>query len=126
MAKSPKPPPSKKRNYARAPISIRIQYQEPRRGTKEGFTAILGGGGLFIDTLSPLPEGTPVSLEFGLPGQVDSVKVDGQVAWVRSDFDPKGFSPGMAVQFRKIKEVDREKIMQFVMRILLGQPEISP
>ena len=126
MAKSSKPPSPKKRDYPRAPISIRIQYQQPQKGIKEGFTAIMGGGGLFIDTVSPLPIGTPVRLEFGLPGQIDSVKVDGQVAWVRSHFDPNGFSPGMAIQFRKINETDRDKIVQFVMRILLGQSESNP
>jgi len=126
MAKSPKPPASEKRNYPRAPISIRIQYQPPQKGIKEGFTAIMGGGGLFIDTVSPLPIGTPVNLEFGLPGQEGSFKVGGRVAWVRSQFDPKGFSPGMAVQFHKINETDRDKIVQFVMRVLLGQSESSP
>ncbi|HUK56039.1 MAG TPA: TIGR02266 family protein [Nitrospiria bacterium] len=126
MATIPKVPPPEKRRYPRAPISIRIQYHQPQKGIQEGFTAIMGGGGLFIDTVSPLPIGTPVHLEFGLPGQVGAVRVDGQVAWVRSDFDPKGFSPGMGIQFRKINESDREKIVQFVMRVLLGQSESHP
>ena len=121
-----KGPPPKKRNYPRAPISIRIQYRESQQGAKEGFTAIMGGGGLFIDTVSPLPVGTDVGLEFGLPGQPGSVKVDGQVVWVRPEFDPKGFSPGMGIQFKKINEADREKIMQFVMRVLMGQSESNP
>ncbi|HEY5594205.1 MAG TPA: TIGR02266 family protein [Nitrospiria bacterium] len=126
MATIPKAPPPKKRNYPRAPISIRIQYKDPQKGMKEAFTAIMGGGGLFIDTVSPLPIGTAVSLEFGLPGQSDLVNVDGQVVWVRPEFDPKGFSPGMGVQFKKINEADREKIMQFVMRVLMGQSESNP
>jgi uncharacterized protein (TIGR02266 family) len=121
-----KGPPPKKRNYPRAPISIRIQYRESQKGTKEGFTAIMGGGGLFIDAVSPLPVGTVVSLEFGLPGQAGSVNVDGQVVWVRPQFDPKGFSPGMGIQFKKINEADREKVMQFVMRVLMGQSENNP
>jgi hypothetical protein len=32
----------------------------------------------------------------------------------------------MAVQFRKINEADRDKIVQFVMRVLLGQSESNP
>lgn len=121
-----KGPPPKKRDYPRAPISIRIQYRVPEKGTKEAFTAIMGGGGLFIDTVSPLPVGTAVSLEFGLPGQTGSVKVDGQVVWVRPEFDPKGFSPGMGIQFKKINEADREQVMRFVMRVLMGQSENNP
>jgi type IV pilus assembly protein PilZ len=121
-----KGPPPKKRDYPRAPISIRIQYRVSEKGVKEAFTAIMGGGGLFIDTVSPLPVGTTVSLEFGLPSQADSVQVDGQVVWVRPEFDPNGFSPGMGIQFKKIKEADREKVVQFVMRVLLGQSESTP
>lgn len=123
MAKNPKGLPPEKRKYPRAPISIRIKYQEPQKRMVEGFTAIMGGGGLFIDTVAPLPVGTAVRLEFGLPGQAASIQVEGGVVWVRPEFDPKGFSPGMAVQFRKITEADREKIVQFVMRSLMGRPE---
>jgi type IV pilus assembly protein PilZ len=126
MATIPKAPPPQKRDYPRAPVSIRIQYRTGQNGAKEGFTAIMGGGGLFIDTLSPLPAGTDVSLEFGLPGQTGSVHVEGQVVWVRPEFDPKGFSPGMGVQFKKINQADREKIVQLIMRVLLGQPENTP
>lgn len=126
MATIPKAPPPKKRNYPRASVSIRIQYKDPQKGMKEAFTAIMGGGGLFIDTVSPLPVGTAVSLEFGLPGQSGLVNVDGQVVWVRPEFDPKGFSPGMGVQFKKINEADREKIVEFVMRVLMGQSESNP
>ncbi|MBI3610748.1 MAG: TIGR02266 family protein [Nitrospirae bacterium] len=126
MAATQPPIPSpKKRNYPRVPLAIRIQYRDPLKGVKEGFTAVMGGGGLFVDTLSPLPVGTAVSLEFSLPGQGDSVKVDGQVAWVRPDFDPKGFSPGMGIQFKTINDADREKVVQFVMRALMGQSEIA-
>jgi uncharacterized protein (TIGR02266 family) len=122
----PKKSVPKKRNYPRAPISIRIQYQEPLKLTKEGFTAIMGGGGVFVDSVSPLPIGTPVRLEFGVPGQPASVEVDGQVVWIRREFDPKGFSPGMGIQFKKINEPDREKVMQFVMQILMGRSENHP
>ena len=123
MTTIPKAPPPEKRNYPRAPVSIRIQYKDPRRGTKEAFTAIMGGGGLFIDTVSPLPAGTAVSLAFGLPGRSGLVNMDGQVVWVRPEFDPKGFSPGMGIQFKKINEADREKIAQFVMHTLMRRSE---
>jgi Tfp pilus assembly protein PilZ len=54
------------------------------------------------------------------------VNVDGQVVWVRPEFDPKGFSPGMGVQFKKINEADREKIVEFVMHTLMGRSESNP
>lgn len=114
-----------KRDYPRALLSIRIQYQDPDKRLKEAFTGIMGGGGLFIDTLSPLPVGTAVSLDFSLPGEGNSLQVDGQVVWVRPEFDQKGYSPGMAVQFKEIEEQARERILELVMRILTGRPEDS-
>jgi hypothetical protein len=32
----------------------------------------------------------------------------------------------MGIQFKKINEADREKVMQFVMRVLMGQSESNP
>lgn len=112
-----------KRNYPRAPVSIRVFYRNTRTGVKEGFTAVVGGGGLFIDTVAPLPIGTAVTLDFTLPGQKDTVQVEGEVVWVRPDFDPRGYSPGMGVQFKRIQEKDREHILELVMRVLTGRPE---
>ncbi len=119
---NPKPQ-AQNRNYPRAPISIRVQYRDPQRGQKEAFTGVLGGGGLFLDTVAPLPVGTAVHLEFELPGRPEAIRVDGLVVWVREGFDPKGYSPGMGIQFGKVAEADRQFILNLVMAALMGRPE---
>jgi len=113
----------RKRNYPRAPLSIRIRYGSPADDLKEGFTGIVGGGGVSIETVRPLPIGTPIALEFSLPGKGNTLCVDGLVVWQREEFDPRGMAPGMGIQFKKIAGGDREKILDMVMRILMGEPE---
>jgi uncharacterized protein (TIGR02266 family) len=96
------------------------------KAVKEGFTGTIGGGGVFIETVHPLPVGTAIVLEFSLPGKTGHVKIEGLVVWVRSEFDPtKGLAPGMGIQFKKIADWDRDKILDLVMRILMGKPDID-
>ena len=114
----------KKRNYPRAPLSIRVRYGVPDSNLKEAFTGIMGGGGVSIETVRPLPVGSEIALEFSLPGRSGGIRIEGLVVWVRDEFDPKGLTPGMGVQFRKISLPDREKILDFVMRILMGESDI--
>ena len=115
-----------KRNYPRAPISIRVRYGEPITTPKEGFTGTMGGGGVFIETVHPsLPVGTGIVLEFSLPCKTGHIQVEGLVVWVRPEFDPNGLAPGMGIQFKKISDWDREKILDLVMRILMGKPEVD-
>lgn len=118
-------PRPQKRNYPRAPLSIRVQYGELAKTLKEGFTGTMGGGGIFIETVHPLPVGTGIVLEFALPGKTGHIKIEGLVVWVRPEFDPKGLAPGMGIQFKKISDWDREKILDLVMRILMGKPEMD-
>ena len=115
--------PHKKRNYPRAPLSIRIRYGAASGSLKESFSGIMGGGGVSIETIHPLPVGSEIVMEFSLPGKTGHVRVEGLVVWVRNEFDPKGLSPGMGIQFKKISAADREKILDLVMRILMGKPE---
>jgi uncharacterized protein (TIGR02266 family) len=114
-----------KRNYPRAPLAIRIRYGSESGGLKDGFSGIMGGGGISIETVHPLPIGSEIVMEFSLPGKTGHVRVEGLVVWVRNEFDPKGLAPGMGIQFKRISAADREKILDLVMRILMGEPDIE-
>lgn len=85
----------------------------------------MGGGGIFIEAMHPLPVGSDIVLDFSLPGKEGHIRVEGLVVWVRSEFDSKGLKPGMGVQFKKVLEDDRGKILDLVMRILMGKPEMD-
>ena len=115
----------RKRNYPRAPLALKIQYGMPSASSKEGFTGTIGGGGVFVETVNPLPAGSSVVLDFSLPGRAGQVRIEGLVVWVRSGFETKEMGPGMGVQFKKVAEEDREKIMDLVMRILMGKSDLD-
>jgi uncharacterized protein (TIGR02266 family) len=59
----------------------------------------LGAGGLFIETESPLPKGTPLKLRFQLPGSPLSHEIEGRVVWRRRPADPGRCAPGMGIEF---------------------------
>jgi uncharacterized protein (TIGR02266 family) len=120
--KSPSPQPIK-RNYPRAQLAIRVQYGGPNGRLKEGFTSILGGGGLFVETVHPLPVGSQLVLELVLSTQPEPIRIMGKVVWVRPEFGPKGVAPGMGIQFDQILEKDRQNIISLVTNLLMGRPE---
>lgn len=113
----------RKRNYPRAQLSLKVKYQSPSSTGKDGFTGTMGGGGVFIETVNPFPLGNEIVLDFALPGKAGHVRVEGVVVWVRSGFEAKDLKPGMGVQFKKVQDEDRDKILDLVMRILMGKPE---
>ncbi|MBI4714361.1 MAG: TIGR02266 family protein [Nitrospirae bacterium] len=103
----------------RAPVSIAVQYWENTREPVEAFTQTLGGGGLFIETTSPAPVTTGVKVAFSLPGESRRHTVEGKVVWVRERFEGE-FSPGMGIQYTKISREDRERIQEWIMKVLRG------
>lgn len=116
------PGPESRRSFPRAHLAIRVRYSGPRGGFKEGYINELGGGGLFVEAIKPLPLGTPIRIELALPGSDTIISASGRVAWVRAEFDPKGVPPGMGVEFQMVSPYDRQRIVDIVMRILMGRP----
>jgi Tfp pilus assembly protein PilZ len=75
---------------------------------------MIGGGGLFIEQLDPLPEGSETSLEFSLPASKNMITARAKVAWIRKKFVQKLNYPGMGLQFITISERDRAELIHFV------------
>ena len=83
----------------------------------------MGGGGVFIESVAPLPAGSEIHLDFTLPGRIGHIRVEGIVVWSRPEAKAEGLQPGMGIQFKQVAEDDREKILELVMKILMGKPE---
>jgi uncharacterized protein (TIGR02266 family) len=83
------------------------------------FTQTLGAGGLFIESTSPLPQDTRIKVEVQIPGSPRPIVAEGKVAWVRKQFEGD-FAPGMGIQYLKITRGEREKIAEFILRVLKG------
>jgi type IV pilus assembly protein PilZ len=115
----------RKRNYPRAPVSLRVKYGPSTDASKEGFSGTLGGGGVFIESVSPLPVGSEIHIDFSLPGRIGHIRIEGLVVWSRPEAKSEGLQPGMGVQFKKLMEDDREKILELVMKVLMGKSDMD-
>ncbi len=101
-----------KRTEPRTPLSLRIRYQTDEGKWYESITDTVGGGGLFIETRTPLEKGTPVKVELALPGKkTGPIQAEGVVAWTREKFERILHFPGMGVQFTHVSPEDKKELV---------------
>ncbi len=103
-----------KRQYPRLGLGVHVKYIDVDGQLCEGIASMIGGGGLFIEQLDPLPEGAETSLEFSLPASKNMISARAKVAWVRKKFLQKLSYPGMGLKFITISERDRAELIHFV------------
>src|SRR5215472_13891727 len=58
---------SHSRAHPRAPLAVKVRYTTPDGKQFDSLTGGIGGGGLFIESSTPLAPGTELSVEFALP-----------------------------------------------------------
>jgi uncharacterized protein (TIGR02266 family) len=119
------PPASREtRNEPRVTLTFRVKYKTPEGQHFESRAGGIGGGGLFIESHSPLPVGTKLALEFSLPEKPSEwLPAKGLVAWVCPKADQYTFSPGMGVRFTEISPDIRNRVLELVKSLqTVGQP----
>lgn len=88
---------------ATLPVTCRIDEVDDPGGRVHGHTRDVGGGGVFVHSVTPPATGTRVALVLGPTRAGDSFALDGRVAWIRRDprahgfgvrFDPRGEHDG--------------------------------
>jgi uncharacterized protein (TIGR02266 family) len=96
------------RNNRRHPIIADIIYHGEGM-QQNGRTSDLSEGGLFIDTMNPLPEGSEVAFRFMLPGDPTGKPVMGKgvVTWGQP-------TVGMGIRFTLLAVGDRERIVSYL------------
>lgn len=111
-----KPPTQKEiRSEPRITLAFRVRYNTPEGQQYESRAGGIGGGGLFIESLCPLPVGTKLAMEFSLPeSESNWLPARGIVAWVCPKADQYTFSPGMGVRFLDIESETRDRILALV------------
>jgi uncharacterized protein (TIGR02266 family) len=106
------------RNDPRVTITFGVKYIAPEGQEFESRASGIGGGGLFIESLRPLPVGTKLALEFSLPEHPSEwLPAKGLVAWVCPKADQYTFSPGMGVRFTEINPDIRDRVLELVKSI---------
>jgi len=103
------------RGQPRLNLVLKVRYTTSGGKTTESRAGGIGGGGLFIESTSPLAVGTEIGLEFALPDrQSEWLKARGIVAWVCPKPDHYTFSPGMGVRFLEIGHDARARVLDLV------------
>ncbi len=111
-----------RRKSPRTPLVVRVSY-----GTVDSFfsefASNVNEGGLFIETESPPPPDTKVSLHFQLPGSDEPVRTEGRVAWIREGGEEP---PGMGVEFEHLTPADRARINELVRGLRAQREDTGP
>lgn len=114
------------RSEPRISLSIRVKYQTPDGTHFESRAGGIGGGGLFIESFTPLAVGTKLAMEFSLPETPDEwLAAKGMIAWVCPKADQYTFSPGMGVRFSDITPETRTRVLALVHSVK-GVPQSDP
>ena len=87
-----------RRRYRRRTVRVLVEHVSDC-GISEDPATTLGAGGMFIETESPLHEGSRLKTRFRLPGSESLHEVAGRVVWRRRPSDPGQHAPGMGIEF---------------------------
>ncbi len=99
-----------RRRFGRYPCRLRVRFGSARHLREQAITNI-GDGGVFVETLYPLPIGAAVDLEMLVGEDPSPLKVRGEVIWVRNPSE--GGTPGMGIRFLEMPPQIKERLDQF-------------
>lgn len=103
------------RAQPRAPLALKVRYTTPEGKQFDSLTGGIGGGGLFIESGTPLSPGTELTVEFSLPDRpMDKLKAKAKVAWVRHKPERYLLFPGMGIQFLDLEKQIQEELVGLV------------
>ena len=81
----------------------------------------LGTEGIFIKSPQPLDDGAAVTVEFMLPGTLNSIRVDGEVMWSRAHEGGRNRdedSHVAGIKFRALEEPYRSLVQDYTLKML--------
>lgn len=105
------------RKFIRVPVKFKVLMSDD---DCEGFVYFssrdLSAGGIFLVSDLLLEKGTAVRLEFMIPGHKNEVRVEGRIAWIKDEADPRypHIPSGMGVQFTKVNAAQAKIIEDYV------------
>jgi uncharacterized protein (TIGR02266 family) len=71
----------------------------------------LSAGGMYIDTITPLPDGAAISFQFSLPGDESArpISGEGRIVWM-------AHMQGMGISFTRLSDDDRDRLKAYLSR----------
>ena len=111
-----------RRRWDRVDMVVRVDYKTVDELFSE-FARNINEGGIFVETEQPPEVGSPIALEFRIPGVPEPIAAHGRVMRVS---DGTGHEPpGMGVQFEQLSNQARDLINDLV-RTLRSRPANDP
>ena len=103
------------RAYPRASLAVKVHCSTPDGQEFDSLTGGIGGGGLFIESSSPLALGSELVVEFALPDHpLEKLKAKAKVVWVRNKPERYLLFPGMGIQFVEIEKTAQDQLVELV------------
>ena len=106
-----------RRRTSRVELVVRVDYKTIDELFSE-FARNINEGGLYVETDTPPELGSPVALQFQIPGSGDPIQVMGRV--VRISEGAGDEPPGMGVEFEDLGAQSRELINELVRNLRVG------
>ncbi len=111
------------RSQPRVSLTAKVRYMASDGSQVESRATGVGGGGLFIESSSPLTVGTELTVSFSLPDRPGEwMEGKGRVAWVCPKPDQYTFFPGMGMRFTVIAPETRARLIEFVNSMKKSEP----
>ncbi|HET9449713.1 MAG TPA: TIGR02266 family protein [Aggregicoccus sp.] len=105
---------------------LMVAYRAPGSPVFSTHWAVnLSGGGMFINTSSPLPVNSPLELVLSLPDGAPPLELSGRVARVSAADKPEHHPAGMGIEFVDVDDDKRSRVERFVTRLRQALPELS-
>jgi len=106
------------RQYARAPIELKVDYKKLNSFFAD-YTKNISKGGTFIKTKKPLAIGTRFLFKLTVPQRAEPFELLGEVVWSKADAE----EPGMGIRFiysDDAQRADFEGVVEKLMADSLG------
>ncbi|MDD5435755.1 MAG: PilZ domain-containing protein [Nitrospira sp.] len=113
---------NEKRKFLRAPLSLAVKIKGTDGKEIESFTGTISAGGVFLETVNPVPVDQEIAIEMHLPGGAERTLLTGIVVWMRQKYI-EDYPPGMGVKFVNIARKDQVRINNIVQKVLEGREE---
>jgi type IV pilus assembly protein PilZ len=112
-------PPEDLRRSQRAPLKLRIDYEQMNTFFAD-YTKNLSKGGTFIKTPRPLEVGSRCQFSLSLPAVAEPVLLEGEVAWILAaeEARKRDTDPGMGIRFVFAGEDARRDFERLVERLM--------
>ena len=108
-----------KRKSLRVPVNLDVRFDLADGSTLKAKIINLGTEGIFVKSDEPLRPGESVSLEFLIPGTLNSIQLTGEVMYSRTDEDEQDAEYHVAgIKFSDLTEPYHGMVRDYTLKML--------